>query len=257
MPSAPLRKSTGFVATMTRTAPVGPITSRPSTHPAPRHSWPAKPRSRSPTSHRRRRSRSPPRADGVDCAAFAARSCRRLRGENRFGRMTAATKAGIASAALRLPASGEQLLRRQAMPACNLGDNRSRNQRLFKKLRPVIGTPPPSAYRPGDHLEAAHLALRLKSMVKPRHKTIPPNQDRQTGPSTRCEEGEVGTAVTVDIAKRYFQVHGITAAGETVLRRKLTRDLFLNLFSRSPSFLSTSRLARKRITGRASWRSSA
>lgn len=33
--------------------------------------------------------------------------------------------------------------------------------------------------------------------------------------------------IGVDIAKRYFQVHGIDAAGETVLRRKVTRDLFL------------------------------
>ena len=31
-PSAPLRKSTGFVATMTLTAPVGPITTLPSAH---------------------------------------------------------------------------------------------------------------------------------------------------------------------------------------------------------------------------------
>lgn len=33
-------------------------------------------------------------------------------------------------------------------------------------------------------------------MVKPRHKTIPPNQDRQSGRSTRGEEGAVGTPLT-------------------------------------------------------------
>jgi hypothetical protein len=54
------------------------------------------------------------------------------------------------------------------MPARDLGDDCSGNQRLFKNLRPVIGTPPPPTYRARDHLEAAHLALRLKSMVKPR-----------------------------------------------------------------------------------------
>lgn len=43
--------------------------------------------------------------------------------------------------------------------------------------------------------------------------------------------------IGVDIAKRYFQVHGIDAAGETVLRRKVTRDLFLRLFSGLPSCL--------------------
>ena len=43
--------------------------------------------------------------------------------------------------------------------------------------------------------------------------------------------------IGVDIAKRYFQVHGINSSGEAVLRRKLTRDLFLKLFSGLPSCL--------------------
>lgn len=43
--------------------------------------------------------------------------------------------------------------------------------------------------------------------------------------------------IGVDIAKRYFQVHGIDAEGSVVLRRKLTRDLFLKLFSSLPSCL--------------------
>lgn len=72
----------------------------------------------------------------------------------------------------RRAAPGEQLLWRQAMPARNLRDDRSGNQRLFNNLRPIVGAPPPPAYRPRDHLEATHLALRLKSMVKSRHKTI-------------------------------------------------------------------------------------
>jgi hypothetical protein len=42
-----LRKSTGFVAIITRTAPVGPITLRPSTHPAPQQSCSHKRRGRS------------------------------------------------------------------------------------------------------------------------------------------------------------------------------------------------------------------
>jgi len=46
-PSAPLRKSTGRVATMTRTAPVGPITACPSARRSPPRWWPARPRSRS------------------------------------------------------------------------------------------------------------------------------------------------------------------------------------------------------------------
>lgn len=43
--------------------------------------------------------------------------------------------------------------------------------------------------------------------------------------------------VGVDIAKRYFQVHGIDGAGVVVLRRKLTRDVFLKLFVDLPSCL--------------------
>lgn len=62
-------KSTGFVAIMTRTAPVGPITTRPSTHRAPPRSRSARHRSRSSPSRRRRRSQSPLLAEG-ECAAF-------------------------------------------------------------------------------------------------------------------------------------------------------------------------------------------
>lgn len=43
--------------------------------------------------------------------------------------------------------------------------------------------------------------------------------------------------VGIDIAKRYFQVHGTDEAGAVVLRRKLTRDLFLKLFADLPSCL--------------------
>jgi len=53
------------------------------------------------------------------------------------------------------------------MSACDFRDDRSGDQRLIKNLGPVISTPSPSAYRPGDHLEAAHLAIKLKSMVEP------------------------------------------------------------------------------------------
>lgn len=39
----------------------------------------------------------------------------------------------------------------------------------------------------------------------------------------------------VDIAKRYFQVHGVDTDGIVVLRRKITRDRFLRLFEDMPS----------------------
>ena len=37
--------------------------------------------------------------------------------------------------------------------------------------------------------------------------------------------------IGIDIAKRYFQVHGIDSTGVAVLRRKVTRDRFLKLFT--------------------------
>ena len=82
-PSMPLRKSTGRVASMTRTAPVGPITTSPSR----RRSPPRSPRRRrpDPPAPRRRRSR-------VRCSplcpppAFAQlRACRWLTGGRRLG----------------------------------------------------------------------------------------------------------------------------------------------------------------------------
>lgn len=35
--------------------------------------------------------------------------------------------------------------------------------------------------------------------------------------------------IGIDIAKRYFQIHGVDVAGDVVLRRKLSRDAFLKL----------------------------
>lgn len=45
------------------------------------------------------------------------------------------------------------------------------------------------------------------------------------------------TVIGVDIAKRVFQVHGINADGKTVLKKRLTRDLFLAEMARHPSCL--------------------
>jgi transposase len=43
--------------------------------------------------------------------------------------------------------------------------------------------------------------------------------------------------VGVDIAKRYFQVHGISASGVVTIRRKISRDGFLKLFADLPPCL--------------------
>ncbi len=45
------------------------------------------------------------------------------------------------------------------------------------------------------------------------------------------------TTIGIDIAKRFFQIHGINANGKTVLRKKLIRDQVLNFMSNLPKCL--------------------
>lgn len=42
------------------------------------------------------------------------------------------------------------------------------------------------------------------------------------------------TTIGLDIAKSVFQVHGVDAAGEVVIRRKLTRGRVLGFFENLP-----------------------
>lgn len=55
--------------------------------------------------------------------------------------------------------------------------------------------------------------------------------------------------VGVDVAKSVFQVHGIDARGEVVLRRKLSRSKLLSFFATLPRCLVASRPARVPTTG--------
>ena len=60
------------------------------------------------------------------------------------------------------------------------------------------------------------------------------------------------TTIGLDIAKSVFQVHGVDAAGQVVIRRQLKRRYVLS-FSRScRSAWSASKLAPRRTIGRAS-----
>ncbi|ESY78876.1 hypothetical protein X739_31240 [Mesorhizobium sp. LNHC220B00] len=47
----------------------------------------------------------------------------------------------------------------------------------------------------------------------------------------------IATTIGLDIAKSVFQVHGVDAAGEVVIRRKLTRGQVLGLFENLPRCL--------------------
>ena len=63
---------------------------------------------------------------------------------------------------------------------------------------------------------------------------------------------EAITTIGLDIAKSVFQVHGIDAAGNVVVRRQLKRRYVLIFFQKLPPCWSVSRPARRRIIGRAS-----
>ena len=73
----------------------------------------------------------------------------------------------------RLASPREQLLRRKPVPARYVRDNRARNQRLFDNARLVVRREPATSAGHRDHFQPANRgALRLKRMVKRRHKPI-------------------------------------------------------------------------------------
>jgi len=64
------------------------------------------------------------------------------------------------------------------------------------------------------------------------------------------------TTIGFDIAKSVFQVHGVDAAGEVVIRRQLKRRSVLAFFQKLPPCL-VGRRAHRRTIGRANFRHSA
>jgi transposase len=64
------------------------------------------------------------------------------------------------------------------------------------------------------------------------------------------------TTIGLDIAKSIFQVHGVDAAGQVLIRHQLKRRYVLAFFQKLPHAWSASTLARHHIIGRASSRHS-
>jgi transposase len=61
------------------------------------------------------------------------------------------------------------------------------------------------------------------------------------------------TTIGLDIAKSIFQVHGVDAAGQSVLRQRLSRSRVLEFFGKLPHDVwSASRPAPRHTTGPAS-----
>ena len=69
----------------------------------------------------------------------------------------------------------------------------------------------------------------------------------------------MGQVITIglDIAKSVFQVHGVDAAGEVVMRRQLRRAQLLAFFGKQPACLVGIEACAQRTTGRVSSESSA
>jgi transposase len=65
------------------------------------------------------------------------------------------------------------------------------------------------------------------------------------------------TTIGLDIAKSVFQVHGVDAAGEVVIRRQLKRRSVLAFFQKLPACLVGIERAHRRTIGRANSRHSA
>lgn len=61
------------------------------------------------------------------------------------------------------------------------------------------------------------------------------------------------TTIGLDLAKHWFQVHGVDALGQTVVRRKLRRSEVIPYFKSLAPCLVGMEPARRRTIGRVSW----
>ena len=76
-------------------------------------------------------------------------------------------------------------------------------------------------------------------------------------PGFRGAKHASGYTVGLDIAKSVFQVHGVDAAGQVVIRRQLKRRYVLAFFEKLPACLVGIEACASRTIGRASSRRSA
>lgn len=72
-----------------------------------------------------------------------------------------------------MPAPREHLLRHQPVAPSDLGNHSPRQERLLDDPRLIIIRKSATPSRSRDHFHPAHRDVRLKRMVKRRHKPIP------------------------------------------------------------------------------------
>ncbi len=167
-PSMPLRKSTGRVASKTRTAPEGPITSRPSRHRSPPRSRPRRHRGRPAPRRHPPRARHRPHPSGADALVSPGPSppfVGRRRSVGRHDdRHEQRPLGGTGRRGTRQPPPGKQLPGGEAVTARDAAD-RVLARVAFRHNRGLLGrreTAP--ATRAGEHVEAPR---RLRHGCKP------------------------------------------------------------------------------------------
>ena len=157
-----MRKSTGLVATITRTAPVGPIIAGLQ---RPQH------QSQCRSVGSGRDPNDSALHDNLDhrLTNWPAGGLRRVRGDNNRGK----GERMIDRLALGLTTPGEQVLGRHAVTARHLRHDRTRGHCLLQDPRLLVRRPASASANSGDHFQTPHRPRRLKHMVNHQHKTIP------------------------------------------------------------------------------------
>jgi hypothetical protein len=100
------------------------------------------------------------------------------------------------------------------VPARYVRDNRARNQRLFNNARLVVRREPATSAGPRDHFQPANRgALRLKRMVKRRHKPISHSDEEisSLNPRKPHKQGGATTPLTLHPIETFNR---ITAEGQ-------------------------------------------
>ncbi|MGY4319350.1 hypothetical protein ACVWW1_008677 [Bradyrhizobium sp. JR3.5] len=181
-PSAPLRKSTGFVATITRTAPVGPITGSPSAPGRwprsclrPRRGWPVSSRPQPQLRSSRHWART---CIAAPCAAGEAR-CRRARIHHRRHKLQFFRVRMPGRGLSQLTAPAKQLLRRQTRAPSHGTDRVTTRHDLCNDPCLVLVAPLPAPTRSSEDFQPSdRLRDSTTHCVHPK-----PNSQNQTAGS--------------------------------------------------------------------------
>src|SRR5664280_803641 len=195
-PSAPLRKSTGLVATITRTAPVGPITRRLSTHAAPLSRSLRRHRGQPEPSHPRSRPRSFLHRAQPGAAAFCVDGGpaeRTMPRPERPEQTEALQYAQAQSGKLAVPAASQIIAAVQVRAVYGRHRSAARHD-LSDDPRLVFGAPRAPATCAGEHLKSTNQLN--DSIIHCDHSKPNGYRNHQTRRSGHHQEGDLETPLT-------------------------------------------------------------